>query len=434
MIEQQDLIVNALGDCQYLSPLDLKSASHQQANFFVSDSTRVRLDLAVHSESASIDPLSLEVAGPRPQIFFEPDRTTAAIVTCGGLSPGLNNVIRSVFYELSENYGVRQVLGIRKGYLGLNPESGLEPIGLSRDFVEPIDKLGGTVLGSSRGPQEPKVMADFLQSEDIDILFCVGGDGTQRGAHALHQEMQHRGARVAVVGIPKTIDNDISFVDLSFGYATALEKAAEVVRCAHVEARDAVNGIGFVKLMGRHAGFIAAGATVVSQEVDFTLVPEIPFPLDGEHGFLAALERRMRDREHAVIVVAEGAGQHLFDETQQRHDASGNLLHEEIGGFLREKIGEHFAKRKLSVSLKYLDPSYSIRSVPANVYDRVLCDQMARHAVHAAMAGKTGVMIGCQHNQYVNVPIPAVVTQTKGMDVSGDLWRAVLQSTGQPRW
>jgi 6-phosphofructokinase 1 len=305
---------------------------------------------------------------------------------------------------------------------------------LNKDFVEPIDKLGGTVLGSSRGPQEPTVMADFLQSEDIDILFCVGGDGTQRGAHDLHQELQLRGARVAVVGIPKTIDNDIPFVHLSFGYATALEKAAEVVRGAHVEARDAVNGIGLVKLMGRHAGFIAAGASVVSQEVDFTLVPEIPFPLDGEHGFLAALERRMRDRGHAVIVVAEGAGQHLFDESQQRLDASGNLLHEEIGGFLRQKIDAHFTERQFPVSLKYLDPSYSIRSVPANVYDRFLCDQMARHAVHAAMAGKTGVMIGHQHNQYVNVPIPAVVSQTKGMDVSGDLWRAVLQSTGQPRW
>ena len=434
MIEQQDLIVMSLGQCQYPSPLDLKSASHQQATFFVSDSTRVRLDLTVDSESESIDPLSLETAGPRPQIFFEPDRVTAAIVTCGGLSPGLNNVIRSAFYELSENYSVPQVLGIRKGYLGLNPESGLEPVVLNRDFVEPIDKLGGTVLGSSRGPQEPAVMADFLQSQNIDILFCVGGDGTQRGAHALHQELQRRGARLAIVGIPKTIDNDISFVDLSFGYATALEKAAEVIRCAHVEARDAVNGIGLVKLMGRHAGFIAAGASVVSQEADFTLVPEIPFPLDGEHGFLAALERRMRNRGHSVIVVAEGAGQHLFDEAQQRRDASGNVLHEEIGGFLREKIGGHFAKREFSVSLKYLDPSYSIRSVPANVYDRVLCDQMARHAVHAAMAGKTDVMIGCQHNKYVNVPIMPVVSQTKAMEVSGDLWRAVLQSTGQPRW
>lgn len=434
MIEQQDLIVTALGDCRYPSPLDLKSASHQQATFFVSDSTRVRLDLTIHSESDRIDPLSLEVAGPRPQIFFEPERATAAIVTCGGLSPGLNNVIRSVFYELAENYGVRRVLGIRNGYLGLNPNSGLEPVDLNKEFVEPIDKLGGTVLGSSRGPQDPEVMADFLQSANIDMLFCVGGDGTQRGAHALHEELQRRGGPIAVVGIPKTIDNDITFVHLSFGFATALEKAAEVIRGAHVEARDAVHGIGLVKLMGRHAGFIAAGASVVSQEVDFTLVPEIPFPLDGENGFLGALERRMRDRGHAVIVVAEGAGQHLFDESKQRRDASGNLLHQEIGGFLRQEISTYFDEQQFPVSIKYFDPSYSIRSVPANVYDRFLCDQMARHAVHAAMAGKTGVIIGHQHSQYVNVPIPAVVSQSKDMEVSSDLWRAVLQSTGQPRW
>jgi 6-phosphofructokinase 1 len=423
-----------VGFSRHTSPLNLKSASDAEANFFVSDSQRIRLDVMLPPESASTDPLSLELAGPRRQLFFGSEHISAAIVTCGGLSPGLNNVIRSVFHELTENYGVRRVLGIRNGYLGLNPESDLEPIPLTKDFVEPIDKLGGTVLGSSRGPQDPGVMADFLQSANIDILFCVGGDGTQRGAHALHEELHRRGARIAVVGIPKTIDNDIAFVQLSFGFATALEKAAEVIRGAHVEARGAVHGIGLVKLMGRHAGYIAAGASVVSQEVDFTLVPEIPFPLDGEQGLMAALERRMRDRGHAVIVVAEGAGQHLFDENEQQRDASGNLLHEEIGGFLCQRISAYFDDRQFPTTVKYLDPIYSIRSVPANAYDRFLCDQMARHAVHAAMAGKTGVMIGFQHQQYVNVPIPVVVSQTKGMEVSGDLWRAVLQATGQPRW
>ncbi len=434
MIHQEDLMVTTLGECQHPTPLNLESASHQQVDFFVPDARRIRLDLSVDPGSPSTDPLSLEEAGPRRQVFFQPERTTAAIVTCGGLSPGLNNVIRSVFYELFENYGVQRVLGIRNGYLGLNPEAGLEPVELSKDFVEPIDKLGGTVLSSSRGPQQPAVMADFLQSRGIDMLFCVGGDGTQRGAHDLHEELQRRGSRIAIVGIPKTIDNDISFVDLSFGYTTALDKAAEVIRGAHIEARGAVNGIGLVKLMGRHAGFIAAGASLVSQEVDFTLVPEIPFPLDGEHGLLAALERRMRRRAHAVIVVAEGAGQHLFAGSEQRRDASGNLLHEEIGSFLRQKIDAYFSERQLPVSLKYLDPSYLIRSIPANVYDRFLCDQMGRHAVHAAMAGKTGVMIGFKHNQYVNVPIPAVVSQTKNMEVAGDLWRAVLEATGQPCW
>ena len=434
MLKPEDLAVKSLGQCQHVSPLNLASASHPQANYFVSDSDRVRLDVVWRPESAETTPPSLEIAGPRQHIFFRPDETTAAIVTCGGLSPGLNNVIRSVFYELFENYGVQRVLGIRNGYLGLNPESGLEPIALTKEFVEPIDKLGGTVLGSSRGGQSPAVMADFLQGRGIDILFCVGGDGTQRGAHALSQELQSRGASVAVVGIPKTIDNDIAFVRLAFGYATALEKAAEVIQGAHVEARGAVNGIGLVKLMGRHAGFIAAGASVVSQEVDFTLVPEIPFPLEGEQGFLAALERRMRKRGHAVIVVAEGAGQHLFREESQQRDASGNLLHQDIGTFLRDKINDHFKQQELAVALKYLDPSYYIRSVPANVYDRFLCDQMARNAVHAAMAGKTGVMIGSASDHIVHVPIPTVVAQTKAMEVDGDLWRAVLQSTAQPRW
>ena len=434
MTKPQDLTVKSLGECHLRSPLVLESASHADAHFFVPDDRRVRLDITLPPEPGLSESLSLEEAGPREKIFFPPDRTTAALATCGGLSPGLNNVIRSVFYELAENYGVPRVLGIRNGYLGLNPKSGLEPVLLDKNFVESIDKLGGTVLGSSRGAQEPAVMADFLQSENIDILFCVGGDGTQRGAHALHEELQRRGAQIAVVGIPKTIDNDIPFVRLSFGYATSLEKAAEVIRGAHVEARDAVNGIGLVKLMGRHAGFIAAGASVVSQEVDFTLIPEIPFPLKGEHGFLSTLERRMWNRGHAVIVVAEGAGQHLIADGERRRDASGNLLHEDIGAFLRNQITARFAERQFPIALKYFDPSYQIRSIPANVYDRYLCDQMARHAVHAAMAGKTGLMIGLEHDFYVNVPIPAVVRQAKAMDVSDDLWRAVLQATGQPRW
>ncbi len=435
MITQQDLLVKTLGEARHPSPLDLGSATESAGAHFVSDEERIRLELTVRpgtdDESAA---LSLEQAGPRERIFFEPSKTTAAIVTCGGLSPGLNNVIRSVFYELSKNYGVPRVLGIRNGYLGLNPEAGLEPIRITREFVESIDKLGGTVLGSSRGPQEPTVTADYLQAEKIDILFCIGGDGTQRGAAALREELEARGAPIAIVGIPKTIDNDIPFVRLSFGFATALEKAGEVIRGAHVEARDAVNGIGLVKLMGRHAGFIAAGASVVSQEVDFTLVPEIAFPLEGEDGFLTVLENRLKRHKHAVIVVAEGAGQHLFEGVEERRDASGNLQHEDIGIFLREKIKEFFARRGLECALKYIDPSYSIRSVPANAFDRYLCDQMGRHAVHAAMAGKTDVLIGDEHSRFVHVPIPTVVEQTKSLEIAGDLWRGVLQVTGQPRW
>jgi 6-phosphofructokinase 1 len=430
----QELLVRSLGECRHDSPLNLQSVSHCDSTCFVSDSHRVRLDVVMREDDQDSIPLSLEIAGPRKQIFFRPEETTAAIVTCGGLSPGLNNVIRSAFYELHENYGVHRVLGIRNGYLGLNPESGLQPIVLDKPFVESIDKLGGTVLGTSRGPQPPAAIADYLEANQIDILFCVGGDGTQRGAHALSQELQRRGSRVSVVGIPKTIDNDIAFVNLSFGFVTALEMAAKVIRGAHVEARSAVNGIGLVKLMGRHAGFIAAGASVVSQEVDFTLVPEVPFPMEGEQGLLAGLEWRIRNRGHAVVVVAEGAGQHHLSAGTPQRDASGNLLHQDIGTYLRDQIVEHFKQTSIPVAMKYLDPSYYIRSVPANVYDRILCDQMARNAAHAAMAGKTGLMIGSASEHPVNVPIPAVVSQARTVDVFGDLWRAVLQTTGQPRW
>jgi 6-phosphofructokinase 1 len=435
MIQQQDLIVTCLGQCGVPSPLAFEPASAGRSSHFVREEERIRFNVELRAEPMEIDQLSFEEAGPREKIFFDPAVTSAAIVTCGGLSPGLNNVIRSVFHELSDNYGVKRVLGIRNGYLGLNPASGLEPIVLDGERVEGIDKLGGTVLGSSRGHQDPVVMADFLAAANIDVLFCLGGDGTQRGAHRLHEEISRRRLPIAIVGIPKTIDNDIPYVRQSFGYATALEKAAEVIRGAHVEARGAINGIGLVKLMGRDAGFIAAGASVVSQEVNFALVPEIDFPLEGENGFLAALEKRMRRRGHAVVVVAEGAGQHLFvEDAKIQHDASGNVVHQDIGVFLRDRIRAHFAAQGLRVELKYLDPSYHIRSIPANGIDRFLSDQMGRHAVHAAMAGKTGLLIGYEHGRFVNIPIPVVVREKKRVDITGDLWRAVLQVTKQPHW
>jgi 6-phosphofructokinase 1 len=275
-------------------------------------------------------------------------------------------------------------------------------------------------------------MVDRLEQLGISILFAIGGDGTLRGASALAAEVARRKVDIAVIGVPKTIDNDIPFVYRSFGFFTALEKAREVIQGAHVEANGAKNGIGLVKLMGRHAGFIAAGATLASQEVNFTLIPEVPFALDGEDGLLAALERRLGDRGHAVVVTAEGAGQELFADEPEERDASGNLRLRDIGVLLRERIRRHFTERGLEVNLKYFDPSYLVRSVPANTGDRLLCDALARHAVHAAMAGKTDLMIGFWHNAFVNVPIPAVISRRKLLSPVGGVWTAVLEATGQP--
>ncbi len=428
MPTNEDMRVKTLGECRFDSPL------RGDRRKFVSDESRVRLEDELGPGATAPEDLTLEKAGPRRRVFFDPPTTTVALVTCGGLSPGLNNVIRSAYYELTHNYGVRRVLGIREGYRGLNPEQGAPPIELTADFVHDIHNLGGTVLASSRGGQDPAVMVDFLESEGIDALLCLGGDGTQRGAHALAQEIEKRGLAKSVVGVPKTIDNDIPYVWMSFGYATSAEVAQEVVRGAHVEALGAPHGVGLVKVMGRNAGFIAAGAALASQEANFVLVPEVPFPLEGEDGFLAALEKRLVDRGHAVVIVAEGAGQHLFEEKSEERDASGNIRHQDIGVFLCDRMRAHLGARGIEFNLRYIDPSYAIRSVPANAWDRILSDRMARMGVHAAIAGKTDVLIGSHHDSLVHVPIGTAVAQRRHMDTHSDMWQAVLSCTGQPSW
>jgi 6-phosphofructokinase 1 len=425
---QAQLDVPKLGAAAVPSPL------RDKGRHFPDPSLRVRYQAREASADLGGEELAFEKAGPREELFFDPEHTTAAFVTCGGLAPGLNNTIRSGFNELLHNYRVRRVLGIRNGYRGLDPAEELEPIELTSHLVDDIHDMGGTMLGTSRGSRDPAAIADYLEAHDIDILFCIGGDGTMRGAHAIAAETRQRGARRSIVGIPKTIDNDVPFVYQSFGYATALEQAVDVVRGAHVEARGNPGGIGLVKLMGRDAGFIAAGTAVASQEANFVLVPEVPFPLEGEGSFLEALETRMVARGHAVVIVAEGAGQHLFDEADARTDASGNLRYRDIGVLLKDRIKAHFKAADIEVSVKYFDPSYSIRSVPPNANDRILTDRMARNAVHAAMAGKTDVMIGNWNQAIIWVPIETAVAERKRMSLDKDLWNAVLATTGQPNW
>jgi 6-phosphofructokinase 1 len=377
------------------------------------------------------DLLLFEKAGPRRRLFFKPSETRAAIVTCGGLCPGLNNVIRSVTRELLRGYEAKSVLGIRGGYRGMDPSRGKPPVELTDDLVEDIHKEGGTLLGTSRGPVDIGVAVDFLMRHDVNILFTVGGDGTQRGGNALFEEAQRRGHPLAVVGIPKTIDNDVKFVTRTFGFETAVDEAVHVINSAHTEARSVDNGVALVKLMGRHAGFIAAAATVASQDVNICLVPELPFALEGPGGLLAKLERRLQKKDHAVVVVAEGAGQDLLGASDEK-DASGNVKLRDIGIFLRDAFNAHFKQRGIEMTLRYFDPSYQIRGRAANTEDALLCDRMGRHAVHAAMAGKTGLVVSYLHGHFVHVPIAAIANGTKRLDLDGELWRSVLSSTDQP--
>ena len=421
-MKQPKMDITALG-----KPLIKSPKEH-----FTDDNHKIPYLIIKGLQSPPEDDLHFELAGPREKLFFAPEQTRVGIVTCGGLCPGLNDVIRSLFLELHYAYGVKEVFGFRGGYQGLDPERGKEPLLLTPGLVDGIHKDGGTILGTSRGPVDTGLAVDNLIKRRINILFTVGGDGTQRGGNALFQEAKKKDYPLSVVGIPKTIDNDVAFVSRTFGYGTAVEEAAKILDRAHTEARSVKNGISLVKLMGRHAGFITVGATVASQDVNFILVPEVPFKLEGPNGFLTALKERMLDRSHAVIAVAEGAGQDLLKSAENERDASGNLRIMDIGLFLRDRIEGYFREEEIPIVMRYFDPNYLVRSSPANANDSVLCDLFARNAVHAAMAGKTGLVIGYLHNQFIHVPIELLSSRKKTMDVKGIGWNAALATTGQP--
>lgn len=378
--------------------------------------------------AAGKEPPCLEKAGPRETIYFDPAKLTCGIVTCGGLCPGLNDVIRAITLTLIHQYGVPRVLGFRYGYEGLSAKYGHTPLELTPESVGTIHEMGGTILGSSRGHQDVGDMVDTLARLDIGILFAIGGDGTLKGAQAIAKEIARRGLKISVIGIPKTIDNDISFIQQTFGFDTAGSEARRAIYAAHSEAMGARNGIGLVKLMGRDSGFIAAYAVLANGQVNFCLVPEVPLQLEG---LFQALEERLARHGNAVIVAAEGAGQDLLAQTAER-DASGNIRYGDIGLFLRDRIKEHFSEIGRKVELKYIDPSYTIRSLPANARDSAFCLILGQNAVHAGMAGKTDMVVGNWNHQGTHVPIALAVSQRKKLDLEGWIWNSVLAITGQP--
>lgn len=432
-VRQEELEVATLGPCEVRSPLRRATELDAGQSSFVPDDARVLYEPRFCLGETPCE-ISFERAGARQEIFFDPAQTTAAVVSCGGLCPGINNVIRALVMELAFNYGLPRILGIRFGYQGMTPAAPYPPMELTPESVADIHHKGGTILGSSRGRQEPTEQVDFLVEHGVSVLFCIGGDGTQRGAHRIYEEIKRRELPIAVIGIPKTIDNDIKFCYRTFGFYTAVAEAETVIDCAHVEAKGALNGVGLVKLMGREAGFIAAAATVASGEANFTLIPEAPFELEGPQGFLPALKRRLEARQHAVVVVAEGAGQELLERESNECDASGNRRLGDIGLFLKDKIKDYGQRERFPMAVKYFDPSYYIRSVPARPADSLFCEQLARKAVHAGMAGKTDMLVGLWHNHLIHVPLGVSTGAKKRLSTDGELWTSVLAVTGQQQW
>jgi 6-phosphofructokinase 1 len=426
--DEIDSAIQSLGKPAIDSPV-------KGTSIFIDDAERVIVDSTLSHwnkcRSDAVSPYSFELAGPRRKIFFDPSKTKCGIVTCGGLCPGINDVIRSIVLQLYHVYHVENIYGITYGLQGFIPKFKHPLIELTPVYVEHIHELGGTVLGSSRGSQDILEIVDAIERLNMNIVFFIGGDGTLKAASSVAKEALSRGFKCSVIAIPKTIDNDIYFVSKTFGFDTAVEEARSVIQCAHVEATGAPNGIGLVKVMGRDSGFIAASAALASRDANFVLVPEDDFDLDGGGGFLTMLEKRLNARGHAVIVVAEGAGQKFFQGLPEDRDASGNVKKHDIGVFLKENIERHFHARNIPVNLKYIDPSYVIRSIVANASDSIFCGFLAQMAVHAGMSGKTDMLIGLWNNVYVHIPNAICMKGRKKIDTHGPLWTSVLESTGQ---
>ncbi len=425
--------ISVLGDAKIPSPLVAEGIGSAQGSRFISEGSRITVDVRLNRLQSSPGGtlLSFEQAGPRAHIYFDPSKLKCAVVTCGGLCPGLNDIIRSIVLELYHVYKVKNIYGIRHGLQGFIPEFGHDLIELDPAAVSGIQNTGGSILGSSRGAQDIGAVVDCLERMGIGILFMVGGDGTLMASKKIADEIASRGLKISIIGIPKTIDNDIYLVSRSFGFDTAVDVATLAIKGAHNEAEAYPNGIGLVKLMGRHSGFLAATAALAQPDANFVLIPEEEIFLYGKNGFLQALEHRIAKRRHAVIIVAEGAGQNFFDDKKTAFDASGNVKLQDIGLFLKEKIKQYFQSKQIPISLKYIDPSYIIRSLPANANDSVFCGLLARDAVHAGMAGKTNLLISYWNNHYVHVPMDASAGRRKKMDPKGRLWQSVLETTGQ---
>ncbi|XP_057977216.1 ATP-dependent 6-phosphofructokinase 3-like [Malania oleifera] len=415
----------------YPNPLQDNPSYSVVKQYFVNDDDSVAQKIVVHKNSPR--GTHFRRAGPRKKVYFESDEVHACIVTCGGLCPGLNTVIREIVCGLYYMYGVNKILGIEGGYRGFYSRN---TIPLTPKVVNDIHKRGGTILGTSRGGHDTLKIVDSIQDRGINQVYIIGGDGTQKGASVIFEEIRRRGLKVAVAGIPKTIDNDILVIDKSFGFDTAVEEAQRAINAAHVEAESIENGVGLVKLMGRHSGFIAMYATLASRDVDCCLIPELPFYLEGPGGLFEFMEKRLKENGHMVVVIAEGAGQELLSDSMRatvQQDASGNKLLQDVGFWISHRIKDHFSKRKkMAINLKYIDPTYMIRAVPSNASDNVYCTLLAHSAIHGAMAGYTGFTVGPVNGRHAYIPFHRIIERQNKVVITDRMWARLLSSTNQP--
>ncbi|MEW5303819.1 MAG: hypothetical protein WDW36_006474 [Sanguina aurantia] len=434
---------------QYLTPRDSPFVrNNNSGGGFVGDTDRIRLHTVEYESRTSAGAFCLDGSanvgdedscimlpewaircGPRKTIYLDPKKVCAAVVTCGGLCPGLNDVVQNIVYTLAD-YGVPEdnILGIRYGLRGFY-ERDAKPITLTRSLVDGIQLKGGTMLGTSRGGANIREIVRRIDLWGLNMVFVVGGNGGNAAAHAIQEECEAQGVICSVVGVPKSIDNDILLIDRCFGFETAVEEAQRALLAAKVEASSARNGLGVVKLMGRQSGFIAMQASMASGVVDICLIPEISFNLEKvcEH-----VARCIEAKGHCVVCLAEGAGQDLIqDSTSLGTDQSGNPILEDIGLFLKNKFKEFF---KGEADIKYIDPTYMIRAIPTTSNDRIYCKVLGQGAVHGAFAGFTDITVGLISTHYVYLPIPTIIQAPRKVNPKGRRWNRLITGINQPEF
>ncbi|XP_058114792.1 ATP-dependent 6-phosphofructokinase 2 [Magnolia sinica] len=421
----------------YINPLDNNPFYHPTDGFYINPSDvilhRTIYDLSSTFPATRPNP-AYHLAGPRKEIFFNPSQVHAAIVTCGGLCPGLNTVIRELVVGLWELYGVRRISGVLSGYRGFYT---MEPIQLDPKLVHNWHKQGGSALKTSRGGFDLEKIVNAIEARGFNQVYIIGGDGTMRGVVKIFKEICRRKLNIAIAGIPKTVDNDIGIIDRSFGFQTAVETAQQPISAAHVEAESAVNGIGLVKLMGRSTGHIALHATLSSRDVDCCLIPEMEFYLEGKGGLFEFLGQCLKEQGHAVIVVAEGAGQDLIPRTdaqKEERDESGNPVFLDVGVWLKSELKRWWTRDHAGelFTVKYIDPTYMIRALPANATDNLYCTLLAYSTIHGVMAGYTGFVSAPINSNYVYIPVAEVAESRNVVDIKDHKWAWVRSVTNQP--
>jgi 6-phosphofructokinase 1 len=395
--------------------------------------------------------------GEQPEYRFDPTDVTIGILIAGGIAAGLNMVVDSIvkrhFALATQIAGGEpqslRIYGYDGGYKGmmqskrflLAPTEGAGrranyPAGLPIRATDGQATSGGsTLVKAGRGEELTDEQAILslarehvrkIVTEGLDILYVIGGNGTLSWAARLCEALEEMqdAKPIAIVGGPKTMDNDVFFTDATFGFRTAVDVATNFVLGIHHDAR-AQDRIGLLEVFGASAGWVALHAHADSGEGDEVLIPErMPEKREDHNDFLGGIldyvEKRLEDNDHAVVVVAEGA----MPEWQWRDAGAKDRAFANLLSKMKQRYGPARAEAgKEPFAISDVRTRYLVRGTPPNTYDIELCKVTGRLMVDTALAGFTGCAVHRWQNDYVLVPFRTAAERLKQVP----MWDVFLQ-------